>query len=146
MSVEQYPDTGYFLIMSTTALELGSFTNISGDLRSAHLRVYHKYTGAYSYPMTLVVSSKTAGPALATSSVITFDNATTGQNTSDWFVDLYFDFDDYNMISSETYFFRLEASGYTRTDSNYIGVWADWLEPVGTSNTGGARLVLGVMQ
>ena len=146
-SVEQYPDTGYFIIMSTTSLELGSYTNISGYLRSGHLRVFHKNPNPFTYSMTLVLSSKVGGPALSTSTAIDFSDTSTGQNSTDWLIDLYFEFDDYNLISSETYFFRLEASGYSRSeDSVYLGVWADWLEPVGTSNTGGARLAIGVMQ
>jgi hypothetical protein len=145
-SVEHYPQNSFFLVANGATTELGSFEIVSGDLEIAHLRCFHKKSGAFSYGLTLVVSTSSGGPALATSDVFTFDNATTGQTTDNHLVDITFTFSTrYPMLTDETYFFRIESTGYTRDDDvSYLAYWCDWLEPIGPDNSGAARLALGV--
>ena len=61
-SVEQYPDLGYFLVVenpedTTSTLKLGSYSGISGILKTAHIRVYNKNASAFSYTVQLKVST-----------------------------------------------------------------------------------------
>jgi hypothetical protein len=151
-TIEQYPQNGYFLVADGATTELGSYVFSSdGDLALCQLRVFHKKPGPYSYQMRLVLSNKRGGPALHSSSWFEFSNAVTGQSDDNWLGDISFDFDGYNIIAGESYFFRVETTGYTRPvrpneNTAYLAFWSDWLSPVGTSNTAGARLCLGVKQ
>jgi hypothetical protein len=149
-SVSQYPSKAYFIICNTDSTELGSFDNTTwGDLSFCQIRVYHKQSAPYSHNMNLVISSKAGGPALATSTTQEFSNSTTGQATGFWLGNLVFSFTDYKLVDGEEYFLRLEVDGYSRAarpnqDDSYLGVWCDWYEPVGTTNTAGARAAFGV--
>lgn len=143
--VEQYPQDAYYLVLDVAALQLGSYVTNGGDLTSANLRFYHKKSGSFSYSLTLVGSASLSGPALFSSDVITFSDTAIGQTTDDFLCDVTFDFGGYNLLDGETYYFRLEHTGYTRSgDSSYLSVNCDWLEPIGTGNTGGARMPMGV--
>lgn len=149
-SIDNYPQNTYFLIADTTSLELGSHTGASGDLKLCHLRIYHKKSGAFSYTMQLVMSGSQGGTALASSTAVTFSDTAIGQTTDDWLGDITFDMPEYNLLAAETYFFRLEITGYSRPgtpleDTAYLGVWCDWLEPIGSSNTAAARIALGTL-
>lgn len=144
-SIEQYPQYGYYLVANTSTLELGSYVIGEGDLKTAHMRVYNKNAGSFSYTLKLVISSKVGGPVLVESDVITFTDATVGGTHQ--LVDFTFSFPEYDLFAAETYFARLELTGYTRNeDTVYLGAWCDWLEPVGSSNTGAARIAFGVMK
>lgn len=149
-TVSQHPKYGYFLIANTETLELGKFDNATwGDLSICQLRVYHKQSSPYDYDMRLVAAASEGGTALASSSWQEFSNTTTGQTTGYWLGDLLFEFTDYKLVDGEEYYFRLEIDNYVRParpnqDDSYLGVWCDWLEPVGSGNTGGARLAFGV--
>ncbi len=149
-TVIQHPQNAYFIIASGSSTELGSFDNTTwGDLSIAHLRIFHKKVGAYSYQMRLVVSSKQFGPALVASDYVEFSNATTLQVGNDWLGDVTFSFPEYRLVNGEEYFVRLETTGYTRParpleNTAYLGVWVDWFEPVGNTNAGGARIAFGV--
>lgn len=147
-SVEQYPDYFYVLVADTSPLELGRYTGINtGDLQTAHLRIYNKNASSFSYGLSLIVSSSEGGPALATSETITFSDTAIGQTTANFLCDLTFTFTDFAVTTAETYYLRLALTGYTRTsNTTYLGVWCDWYEPLGTSNTGGARIQFGVMR
>lgn len=150
MSISQYPKRGYFLVAQNSSLELGRFDNATwGDLSLAHLRVFHKRTGAYSYQMRLVISSKEGGPSLVASDYIDFSDATTGQSSACWLGDVTFSFPEYRLVDGEEYFARLEATGYSRSpkpnqNDYYLSVWCDWYEPVGSNNSAGARVAFGV--
>lgn len=151
MSIYQIPDTGYFLIANTSSLDLGSYQiPIDCDVKLAYLRVINVCTSSFSYGLKLVLSASVFGPELA-SAELTLDSTTTGQTSGAALWDLTFDFTPYNLKATETYFARLELTGYTRAAipnemSVYLGVWCDWYAPVGASNTGGARIVWGALQ
>jgi hypothetical protein len=128
-------------------LQLGSYeiADVAGEINFALIRIYHKNASPYSYTMKLIFSATQNGHALCESSVETFSNATTGQTTADWLGDVCFSFNPYTLRSEETYFVRLVLTGYTRNqDTLYLGVLSDWLSPIGTGNTAGARMALGV--
>ena len=152
MNIEQYPEYGYFIMINGPITQLGSYEIQSeGDLALCHLRVYHRNPSAFNYQMRLVCSSKVGGPALAASAWETFSNETTGQETEFWMGDLTFTFTDYKLFSGIPYYFRFETQNYIRQDNDaYLGVWMDWgfgksfIVPVGSTDTGGARLAIGV--
>jgi hypothetical protein len=149
-NIEAYPKNSYYLVVKGSALELGSYElPADGDLSLAQLRVYHKKTGSYSYQMRLVVSSRAGGPVIVASDWVTFSNGTTLQTTSDWLGDVCFDFPAYKLSATENYFVRMEVTGYARAprpnqNTAYLAVWADWMQPVGITDTAGARIALGV--
>jgi len=149
-NIEAYPKNTYYLVASGAATELGSYELAAdGALSLAQLRVYHKTLTTFSYQIRIVVSSKAGGPVLVASDWVEFSNETTGQTTSDWLGDITFDLPEYNLFAGETYFVRVETTGYTRPtrpaqNTAYLAYWADWMQPVGLGNTGGARLALGV--
>ena len=149
-SVEQYPSTFYALVANGSSTEIGSVSSTGGDLSTAHLRVYHKKSGTFSYNMYLKVSTSEGGPALATSDLLVFSNETIGQTTDDHLVDLTFTFSNkYTLTSGESYFFRVETTGYTRParpleNTAYLSFTSNWFEPIGGTNSGGSRIVLGV--
>lgn len=150
MSIDLYPKNSYWLVASTGTVQLGSYTNATwGDLALAQIRVFNKNSAAYSYQMRVVVSASRSGTALVASEYFTFDNAATGQTTADWLGDVTFDIPPYAFINTETYFVRLEMTGYTRPtrplhNTQYLAVWCDWMQPVGSANTGAARIAIGV--
>lgn len=154
MTILQYPEFGYFHIITGASTELGIYElPITGDLNLAHLRVFHKNSNPFSYQMRLVISQRNGGPALATSEWETFNNETTGQNAEYWLGDLTFTFKDYALKQNDSYYIKIETTGYTRISNTvYIGVWADWgfgdntIVPVGIADSGGARIALGVKQ
>ena len=144
-AVEQYPRDAYYLVADTATLNLGSFVTTGGDLALAELRIYHKNPLPFSYTMRLSVSSSFNGPQLFTSETVTVTDVITGQTTADWLGDIVFEFDEYSLYAGETYFFKLITTGYTRNDDLlYLSVNCDWLNPIGSINTAGARLPLGV--
>lgn len=149
-NIEQYPKNQYYLIAKGSALELGSYElQADGDLALAQLRVYHKKAGPYSYQMRLVVSSRQAGPVIVASDYVTFSDTTTLQTTNDWLGDVCFEFPPYKLSATEIYFLRLELIGYSRPgrpnqNTAYLGVWSDWMQAVGLTDTAGARIALGV--
>lgn len=147
-AVQQYPQNIYMLVAETSPLELGSYVLAeSGDIQNAEIRIYNQKTGAYSYALTLIISSSEGGPALATSTAVTFDNTETGQATSYWLGAVCFTFTDYTLLAGQRYYFRLSYTGYTRSgDTTYMGVLCDWIEPIGLINTGGARIAIEVLQ
>jgi len=146
-SVEQYPDTGYFLIADVSTTQLGSYTGLSGSLKTAHLRVYNRNASAFTYTLKLEVSTSADGPILAESDTIDFDDVTLGQTSAHWLFDLTFSFDGYDLLSTETYFVRLITTGYARVGNDtYLGIWSDWLEPVNAANSAAARIAFGVEQ
>lgn len=152
MTILQYPEFGYFHMISNASTELGSYQLLAdGDLALAHLRVFHKNPDPYEYQIRLVIAQRTNGPELAASDWEIFSNATTGQETGFWMGDLTFTFQDYALKAGDPYFMRLEISGYTRIlDDKYICVWSDWnfgdatIVPVGSVASNGARIALGV--
>ena len=145
MSIFVYPQDAYFNIINSNSTELGSYELPQrGDLSLAHLRVFHRNPNSFSYQMRLVLAGRTGGPTLAVSNWETFSNETTGQTGNFWLGDLTFTFEDYSLIEDPVYI-RLENTGYLRSGNNlYLGVWLDWMQPVGITNTGGARIALGV--
>ena len=146
-SVEQYPDTGYFLIADTSTTQLGSYTGLSGSLKTAHLRVYNRNASAFTYTLQLEVSTSADGPILASSDVLAFDNVSLGQTSGHWLFDLTFSFTGYDLLSTESYYVRLITTGYTRdAEITYLGIWSDWLEPVNAANSAAARIAFGVEQ
>jgi hypothetical protein len=151
MSIQQIPDTGYFLIANTGPLALGSYEiPADGDVRLAYLRVINVCTTSFSYNVKLVLAASVSGTELA-SAQVTLDSTTTGQTSGAALWDLTFDFSPYTLKATETYHARLELTGYTRAAipnemNTYLGVWCDWYTPVGASNTGGARIVWGAQQ
>lgn len=146
-SVEQYPDTGYFLIADTSTTQLGSYTGLSGTLKTAHLRVYNRNSSAFTYTLKLEISTSATGPTLASSDVLAFDDVSLGQTSGHWLFDLTFSFDGYDLLSTETYYVRLITTGYARVaNDTYLGVWCDWLEPVNAANSAAARIAFGVEQ
>lgn len=152
MSVQQYPQDSFYMVITGNPQSLGSYTvPADGDLITSLLRIYNKRTGAYSYTLKLEVSSTKDGVALASSDIVTFSNATTGQTTSDWLGEVQFTFSGYALKAGETYFYRLVTAGYTRLgrpleNNGYLAVNCDWLEPIGNSNTAGARMQIGANQ
>lgn len=154
MTILQYPEFGYFHILTGPSAELGIYNlAVNGDLALAHLRVLHINANPFDYQMRLVVAQRTGGPALVASNWETFSTATTGQTTDSWMGDLTFTFPDYAIKSLDDYYIRIETTGYARSgDAVYLGVWADWgfgddtIVPVGASGSGGARIALGVKQ
>lgn len=146
-SVEQYPDTGYFLIADTSSTVLGSYTGLSGILNTAHLRIYNRNASSFTYTAYLEIATTAAGPALATSATLDLSSTTLGQTSTHWLFDLTFSFTGYEFLSTETYHVRLVTTGYARVlNDTYLGVWADWLEPVASTNTAAARIAFGVLQ
>lgn len=151
MSVVQYPKLAYYLVAETSTVLLGSYEiPRDGDLQHAQIRVFHKKTGAYSYAMKLVLSASANGPALVESETVTFSDETTGQTTSDWLGEVFFTFPEYALVATETYFVRLVATGYARAarpneNTGYLAVGCDWLDPIGTDDTGGARMPIGAL-
>lgn len=149
-NIEVYPKNSYFLVANGAETELGSYVLSSdGDLSIAQLRVFNRTITSYSYQLRLVLSSRAAGPALVTSEWLDFSSTTTGQTTTDWLGDVVFSFPEYSLFAGEAYFIRLETSGYSRgvepfQNDVYLSVWCDWMQPVGTDDTSGARIALGV--
>lgn len=148
MNIEQYPKRGYFIMLKTAITQLGSYElNEAGDIKLAHLRVYYRNSAAYNHQIRLVLSTNIGGFAVAASDWETLSNETTGQTTEFWMGDLTFTFEPYALKTSDQYYARLEITNYTRLDNErYMGVWVDWLEPVGSDNTAGARIALGVLR
>lgn len=146
MNIELYPKNAYYMMVSSAITQLGSYQIASdGDLALAHVRVYHRNPDPYSYQIRLVCSSRVGGPVLVASNWETFSSETTGQTSEFWLGDITFTFADYPLKAMESYYFRLETSGYIRQDNDaYLGVWLDWMQPVGTSDTAGGRIALGV--
>jgi hypothetical protein len=151
MSIQEIPDTGYFLIANISSLDLGSYQiPVNCDVKLAYLRVLNVCTSSFSYTLKLVLAGSVSGSILASSEVV-LDTTTTGQSSGAALWDLTFDFTPYALKATETYYARLELTGYTRAAlpnemSTYLGVWCDWYNPVGGSNTGGARIVWGALQ
>lgn len=154
MSIFQYPDLGYFNILTTENVELGIYEiPLNCDLSIANLRVYHRNADPFSYQLRLVLSQRKKGPALIASNWEEFSNQTIGQTGTNWLGDLTFTFPDYALRAGDDYCIRLESTGYTRSGNNrYLGVWLDWgfgkswIAPVGVASSGGARIALGVKQ
>jgi hypothetical protein len=150
MSIDFYPKNSYWLVAGGSTVQLGAYTNATwGDFALAQIRVYNKNVSAYSYQIRIVVSASLNGTSLAASEYFTFSNASTGQTTSEWLGDVTFDIAPYNFINTEVYYARLELIGYTRAarplgDTQYLAVWCDWMQPLGTNNTGAARIAMGV--
>ena len=150
MSVQQYPKNTFYIVVTGNPQLLGSYSlPADGDLVLSNIRVYNKRTGPYTYTLKLEVSATPYGQPLVSSDVITFSNSTTGQTTSDWLGDVTFTFPNYALKATEDYYFRLVTAGYTRIarpleNTGYLAVNCDWLEPIGTSNVGGARMQIGV--
>ena len=152
MSIDFYPKNSYWLVANGSTLNLGSFTNATwGDLALAQIRVFSKNPAPYSYQMRLVISATKTGTALSSSDYFTFDNAATGQVGNDWLGDVTFDLPPYSMIDTEIYHIRLEMTGYTRPntpnqDTQYLAVWCDWMQPIGSTNTGAGRIPMGMLR
>lgn len=154
MSIFQYPDLGYFTMLTTANVELGIYKFVqAGDLSIANLRVYHRNPNPFSYQLRLVLSQRKKGPALIASNWEEFSNETIGQNAAHWLGDLTFTFPDYSLRINDDYYIRLESTGYTRSgNTTYLGVWANWgfgkswIPSVGSADSGGARIALGVKQ
>jgi len=152
MTINHYPKNSYWLVANGSTLNLGSFTNTTwGDLALAQIRVFSKNPASYSYQMRLVISATQTGTALSTSEYFTFDNAATGQVGNDWLGDVTFDMPPYALINTETYHLRLELTGYTRANApnqntQYLAVWCDWMQPIGNTNTGAARIPMGMLR
>ena len=146
MNIEQYPKEGYFMMISSSQTPLGSYDLVnSGDLSIAHVRIYHRNPNPFSYQLRLVLSAKALGPAVCSSDWETFSNESIGQIGEFWIGDLTFRFTDYPLNASDVYHIRLETQNYTRlNDDRYLGIWLDWLQPVGVTDTAGARIALGV--
>lgn len=148
-AVEQYPQLGFFRVMDFTTAELGSYVLAeSGDLKLAEMRVFSRATTLpFSYDLRLIVSSSAGGPELTSSDVVTFSDTVIGQTTADWLGEITFDFDGYSLLAGESYYFRMEAIGYVRNgDADYLSFSCDWLEPLGVTDTGGAKIAIGVLQ
>lgn len=150
-SVEQYADTGYYLVINGASTSIGAYEFAEDcDIESATLRFFHKKSGAYSYALTLSILGSANGAVIATSDVLTFSDEVTGQTTEDFLVECVFDFSDkYEVKAGETYYLRLDQTGYTRParpneNTAYLSVWSDWLEPLNDSNTAAARIAFGV--
>ena len=149
-SVEKYPDTFFCIVANGNTTNIGSIVTGGGEIQLAQLRAYHKKSGSYSYTMKFILSGSLNGPALIESDVLTFDNATTGQTTSDHLVDLVFTFSNkYELLSGETYYMRIETTGYSRParpleNTAYLAFVSNWYEPIGGSNSAAAKVVLGV--
>jgi hypothetical protein len=146
MTILQYPHQGYFTMINGSSTILGNYDLAAdGDIELAHLRVYNKNSNQFSYQMRLVISQDEDKEIVAASDWETFSNEIIGQTSSDWLGDLTFTFDNYRLRQSIVYTIKLEIQNYSRSgDSRYMGVWLDWAYPIGTSNTGGARIALGV--
>lgn len=148
MTIELYPKDAYFMMVNSSKTHLGAYSiPQSGDLSLAHGRLYHRNAGAYDFQLRLVVSRSVLGPALVASNWEQFNNDVTGQTSEFWLGDVTFTFPRYPLVAGTNYYFRLETNGYIRQDNDaYLGIWIDWMQPVGVANTGGARLALGVKQ
>lgn len=150
--IEQFPKNGYWLVASGSALELGSYEVAEDcDLSLVQFRVYNKDANPYNFNIRMVLSSKRGGPVLAASDWFEFSNATTGQNTTHWLVDVAFDFPSYPLFAGESYFLRLELSGYTRSprpnqNDRYLAMWCDWQQPIYGDESSAARVALGVLK
>jgi hypothetical protein len=148
-SVEQYPDTGFFVVVTGSETPMGSFVCDGGELDFFHTRFFHKKTGAFSYNLKLQVSTSLTGAVLAESETVTFDNDLIGQTTELHLADVVFSFPErYTLLDGETYFVKLVQTGYTRPsrpneNDSYLAFWCNWGEPFG-SNTSGAKLGVGV--
>jgi hypothetical protein len=150
MSIEFYPKNSYFLLIENFKTKLGYYVNSNwGDLSIAHMRVFHKNTDPYEYNLRLVISPYEGGPTIHASDWFKFSNDVTGQQSSDWLGDIIFTFPEYPLINSsiipQGYFISMETEFYTPDGlNNYLGVWCDWMQPVGNTNTAGARIAIGV--
>jgi hypothetical protein len=140
------------LVADSSLTLLGSYEiPDNGDLSFATLRLYIKNPSAYSHAATLKIASSLGGSFIAQSDVVTLSNATTGQTTTDWLGEVVFSFDNYELKATETYYFYLSLGSYARParpieNTQYIAIGCDWLEPVGTADSGGARIAMGVYQ
>jgi hypothetical protein len=151
-TIDEYPQNGYFLVANGSGTELGSYSHADwGDIELATIRIFNRDVAVapFSYQLRLVISSKQGGPVLAASDWLTFSNDTTLQTTANWLGDVSFSFTDYALKGTETYFLRLESTGYARSEvpnenDLYLGVWCDWLQPLGTADTAAARVAFGV--
>lgn len=146
MSIFKYPYQGYFNIINEPFTYLGNYQLQSkAELSLANLRVYHKKSGAFDYQMRLALLQEETKTPVAYSHWEQFNNQTIGQTTEDWMGDLTFIFDGYKMDKNIAYSMAFEITGYARdTNNSYLGIWLDWWFPVGQTNSGGARIALGV--
>lgn len=144
-AVEQYPKYAYYNFMTSTSLELGSFKT-TGQLGLFDIRILHKNASAYSYQLRVVFSDREGGPTLASTSWETFSNSTTGQVAGVWLGHCTFTPTESYILNSAKYLFaRLESTGYTYDeDTVYIAVACDWFEPIGATDTGAAKMAIGV--
>ena len=145
MSILQYPKFQYFIFADSANTNIGKFKSAIGLLGLFCLRVLHKNASAYSYQMRIVFSATEGGTALHTTDWFTFDNASTGQNASVWMGNLYFDVNQYRLNSAAYLHARVETTGYTPIASTvYLAYQCDWYEPIGNTDSAGARMTLGV--
>lgn len=148
-SVDQHPKRAYYLIAENGALELGTYEiPVSGEIETCHFRILNRKTGSYSYTLQLTLHASQSGAVLASSEVATITETITGQTTDTWLGDVTLSFPTtYSLVSGDTFFIKLVIGGYTRTaNTTYLGVWCDWLEPLGVANTAGARLAIGLLR
>lgn len=143
-AVDEYPKYAFYNYLTGSSLELGAFKD-TGILGLFDIRVIHKNASAFSYQLRVVFSDREGGPELASTSWETFSNSTTGQTTSFWMGHLTFTPEYYQLNPNAYLYARLESTGYTYNSSTqYIAVWCDWFEPIGSRNSGAAKMAIGV--
>lgn len=144
-AIVQYPKYAYYNYVTGSSMELGSFKD-TGILGIFDIRVLHKNASAYSYQMRVTFSDREGGPVLAATDWETFSNATTGQSASVWMGHLTFTISTAYQLNPNVYTFaRLETTGYTYSEGSvYLATWCDWYEPLGSTNSGAAKMAVGV--
>jgi len=147
MSTLQYPKNQYFLISDGGSTNLGSFTSLEGWLKLFQLRILNKNASPYSYQLRIVFSASEGGAAIASTEWETFSNSETGQVGACWLGDVCFDVEEYRLNPDVELYARLETTGYTLNGTTvYLGVWCDWIEPIGSNNSAAARMTMGTLQ
>ena len=146
MSIEFYPKAGYFILIENIKTSLGTYYNATwGDLNMAHMRVYNRSATPYEYNLRLHIADYDGGPTLHTSDWFKFSNEVTGQQGEFWLGDIIFTFPEYPMTNESEYFISMETQNYNPDGINtYLSVWADWIQPVGNTDSAGARIAIGV--
>lgn len=146
MAIEWYPKTAYFLIIEAFSTKLGSYSNTEwGDLSICQLRIYNRSNQDYDYRIRLTLSGYEGGPVIHASEWFTFTRKVTGQVGDYWLGDIVIDWPEYKMPDGTRYYISMETLNYNPDGLNtYMGVWADWMQPVYATDSAAARIAIGV--
>ena len=138
MSVEQLPDSIHIKTFDNgEEVECGAFqVNESGNLRAIISRLFIKAHASLGGSETLTMklypnNLYDSDTVLATSTAFSLSDLTFSGGNADYIGDLAFEFSDFNLNSSITYYAGITVASYTRNaDTFYLGMVYDHPQPL----------------